>query len=115
MLNFTLTDLVDILCLSFIMSFIVDVSGVVDEAKDLVRKYGRLPADTELSIKPLDCSLCMIWWAGLAYTIITGFSLPKLAFVALNSAYARIWTEGIFLFKELIIKVIDTLLKWIDK
>lgn len=64
--------IIDLICLSIIITFIVDLSGIVDVIKRLIWSYLYPKIEYKgLSFKPFDCSLCMMFWSGLLYLIIT--------------------------------------------
>lgn len=70
----------ELLLLAIIVVFIVDISGIVDTMKRALSRWLSVKIER---IKPFDCSLCMVWWCGLAYLLIIGrFSLGPLVFVA---------------------------------
>lgn len=74
----------DLLLLAVVIVYIIDVSGVMESIKGALSRW--LGAKVS-RIRPFDCSLCMIWWAGIIYIIAVGeFSLPTLTWVAFLSA-----------------------------
>lgn len=76
----------NILIIATLCCFIVN-SGAVDSLKRLIWRWlkGKTPYK-DYSLKPLDCELCLTWWSGLSYTIISGnFSLQSLLLVALSA------------------------------
>lgn len=92
---------VQLLLLAWVVVFIIDLSGVTDEA---ARWLGR-----ERLRKPLSCSLCMTWWTGLAWSIATGsFSVPVLAYIAALS-----WASS--LIRGLAVAVWELINKLINK
>lgn len=96
----------DILFLTLIVVFIVDLSGFTDSWLSAFSKWLGHPV---YSFKPFTCSLCMSWWSGIVYLIVTGrFCLPLLAYVALFSFLS-------FPISELLIFIKETLLKWIRR
>lgn len=99
--------LLDIFCLTFIVVFIVDVSGIVDAIKSFLspfvgRKVQHLP--------PIDCSLCMTFWTCLVYIIATGhFTLGGLAIVCAASAAASTIHSAVRLVADIIAKLFQTI------
>ena len=76
----------DLILLAAIVVFIVDISGVIHSLKESVGRFLRLKIDR---LRPFDCSLCMVWWSGLAYLLAVGrFELKAVAFVALLAAFS---------------------------
>ena len=96
----------DILFLTLLMVFIVDLSGFTDS---WLSAFSKWLGHTVKEFKPFTCSLCMSWWAGVVYLIVTGqFSLSLLAYAALL-AYLSFPIRDFFIF------INDLLLKWINK
>lgn len=81
--------IIDMLLITLIVCFIVDISGVVDSVRDalarLIQKRTKVKVDPKsLSLKPFCCSLCSTWWCCLIYILITGhFTLPYVAVAAM--------------------------------
>lgn len=74
---------INILMLTFICVYIIDLSGVIDELEDIIGKW--LKCKIKIP-KPFSCSLCFSWWLGLLYIIIMGkFTILNIAFVAFLS------------------------------
>lgn len=94
----------DILLLSLVVIFIVDLSGFTEAWLAALSKWlGR----TVRSVKPFSCSLCMTWWSGIVYLLVTGrFCLPLLAYVALLAFLS-------LPISELLIFIRETILRWI--
>jgi hypothetical protein len=95
----------DLLLLTAIVVWSVDLSGWTDTSLGwLSRWLGR----TVRSFKPFSCSLCMTWWTGIVYLVVTGrFCIPLVAYVALLAFLA-------FPLSEIFIFIRETLLKWIN-
>ena len=79
--------MINIILITAIVTFIVDISGVIDTIKYVLwKKYVKIGNYKNLQIKPLSCSLCMTFWVGLLYLIFTHkFTVPYIAFVCLCS------------------------------
>lgn len=76
----------DLILLTIIIVYIVDLSGFMDSVKHALGKWLNLSVR---HLPPFDCSLCMTWWIGLIYLIITSqFTLLNIAIVALLSLLA---------------------------
>lgn len=74
---------INILMITFICVYIIDLSGVIDELEDIIGKW--LKCKIKIP-KPFSCSLCSSWWLGLLYIIIMGkFTILNIAFVAFLS------------------------------
>lgn len=73
-----------LLCIQLVTVFIVDLSGVVETIKRAIWRIakGKTVSYCDFSLKPLDCSLCLTFWASLIFSICAGaFSLPVLLYV----------------------------------
>lgn len=102
----TSTPYFDIFLLSLLVIYIVDVSGFTDA---WLRAFSRWLGHTVREVKPFSCSLCMVWWSGFVYAIVTGhFCIRILAFVALMS-YASITISNLLIFLR------EKTLQWINK
>lgn len=97
---------IDILLLSLVVIFIVDLSGFTQSwLNALSRWLGR----TVREFKPFSCSLCSVWWTAIVYAIVTGnFTIPVIAYAALLAFLS-------FPISQLLIFIQETLLKWMQK
>lgn len=98
--------------LTFIVAFVVDFSGVVEEIRPRVNGVLKRAADAR--IKPFDCSLCLTFWSGILLCAFQGFTIPRLAFVCFCAILARFIGEGIFLLNEALAATIRLLTNKID-
>ena len=82
-----MNTIINILLITLIVVFIVDLSGIIDTLKYWIwKKFVKYGDYHNLQLKPLDCSLCMTWWINLIYIIAIGkFTIPYLAFISLCS------------------------------
>lgn len=101
------------LALQAVIVWIVDLSGFTEAWKGwlgswLGVKVGR--------VRPLDCSLCAVWWALLAWALVRGrFGIPAVALSACLAFTADV-TAGLLRLVhdgacEIISKLIDKLYK----
>ena len=58
----------ELLALAFIVVYIVDETGIVDSLKTFIKRW--LNTKSNITLKPIDCSLCMTHWVCLAYAFI---------------------------------------------
>ena len=61
---------IELLALAFIVVYIVDETGIVNSLKTLIKRW--LNVKSDITLKPLDCSLCMTHWVCLFYVLIFG-------------------------------------------
>lgn len=95
----------DLLYLTLIVVYIVDLSGFTESWKEALSKFlgGRVPR-----LKPFDCSLCMSWWSGIVYTLCTGtFSLGSLAYIAMLSLLTIPMVQAWQLVEDVINRIIN--------
>ena len=88
--------------------YIVDLSGFTETLLKFISAYkGR--KITEL--KPFSCSLCMVWWVCLIYTVIVGnLTIPVVALIALLSLLSVPCGQLLILIREAFLKVITKLM-----
>ena len=75
-----------LLLIEVIVCFIVDCSGFIYSLKSFILRVLHLPKSRpqDLPLKPFDCSLCMTWWTGLIYLLVThSFSIISLAMLSM--------------------------------
>lgn len=100
---------VDILLVSLVVIYIVDLSGFTDSWRS---GLSRLTGVKNLrQLKPFDCGKCMTWWVGLIYVLLNwGFSLPLITFVAVLSFLSVPIGQVMIFIREWITWVIDKLM-----
>lgn len=97
--------IVDLLMIQVICVLIVDFTGFVDTLKGAVGRWLRIKG--EYSLKPIDCSLCMTWWTGFIYLLITGNLTIFYIMITLILANLTDITKAIFYtLKDLIIRIL---------
>ena len=100
---------INILLLTFIVVFIVDLSGFSDTLTGAVSRWLHVPVR---ELPPFTCSLCMTFWVGLIYASFTDFTVPVLAFVCL-CAFLSFPTARICLFVRE--RILQTIERWTRK
>lgn len=103
--------MINLLIISGILCYIVDISGIVDEFKKFLwKKYIKKGDYHNLSLKPFDCSRCCVWWSTLIYIIATGhFTLPYIGFCALLSLLASNISDFLIWIKDTLTWLINKL------
>lgn len=96
---------VDLLMISLLMVFVIDISGFLGEIEHFYReKYHNLPLKIR---KPFCCSFCMTWWIGLIYLLIVGeFGILNIGYVALLCLLTGVFQRGLMLIVGIIEKII---------
>ena len=100
--------IIDIILVALVTIYIVDLSGFTETLLKVISAYkGR--KITEL--KPFSCSLCMVWWVCLIFSLVSGkCSIPVVAFIALLSFISTPLGQLLMLIREAILKVINKLM-----
>lgn len=68
--------ILNLILISIICVIIIDISGFPDEIQRLIWKWvwkneQVKPEYKPFIIKPIFCSLCMSWWSGFIYLLVT--------------------------------------------
>lgn len=104
----------DLLFITLIIVFIIDLSGVTFSIKRLISflvTKGKIIKD-DYSIKPFDCSLCMTFWCGIIYTIcLNQFTLFNLLIICLLAFFTPILKDILYLLKDIFISLITKIEK----
>lgn len=95
-------DYVSLFQMAVVVIFIVDCSGFPDTVK---RWLGRWLGRNVSSLRPLDCSLCMVWWSCLVYgCCLDGMSVGMLAYIATLSLLAYPLSELMNLVRDMLLR-----------
>lgn len=110
--------MINLFLLTCIIVFVIDLSGFVDEmVKRLYYKYIKVGDYHTLipKLKPLSCSLCMSFWVGLIYLLITSqFTMIMIGYVCLLAFLSPIIGDIFILLKDILNKIINLIYKLID-
>ena len=100
--------IIDLILVALVTIYIVDLSGFTQTWLSFLSHYkGR--KITEL--KPFSCSLCMVWWVCLIFSLVSGkCSIPVVAFIALLSFLSTPLGQLLLLIREIFLKVINKLM-----
>lgn len=113
-----LTTMLNLLILTCIIVYIIDISGFVDEIlKRIYDKYIKVGDYNQLKpkLKPFTCSLCSSFWAGLIYLIATAqLNILMIGYVCLLSSLTPIIGDVFILIKDALNKIINLIYKLID-
>lgn len=103
---------IELLILSIIVIYIVDLSGIVESLKRGLWRWlkGKQPY-VDFRIKPFDCSLCMVFWIGLfwLFIIVRMVTLPLILWVCVLSWFADVIGQILRQIKDLIIVLLNKL------
>ena len=105
--------MINLILINIIVVFLIDQSGFIVEFKSWFKKLltkGKM-SDSNYSLKPFDCSLCVTFWVSLIYLfIINGLTIESFALVCV-SAWLTTFTNDIYIVvKEMWTKLINKIL-----
>lgn len=110
--------MINLFILTCIIVFIIDLSGFVDEmVKLLYYKYIKVGDYHTLipKLKPFTCSLCLSFWVGIIYLLITRqFTILMIGYVCLLAFLSPIIGDILVMIKDVLNKVINLIYKLID-
>ena len=90
--------------ITVIVVIIVDISGFIDSIKAFV---GKVLGINNVSLKPLDCSFCLNFWASLIYLLITNeLSITAVMVTLLLSTMTPVIQDLIYLIRDIFGKII---------
>lgn len=100
--------IIDLILVALVTIYIVDLSGFTDTWLKVLSHYmGRKIQE----LKPFSCSLCMVWWVCLIFSLVTGeCSIPVVAFIALLSFLSVPLGQLLMLIREVFLKVINKIM-----
>ena len=102
--------MLDILLIACIAVFCIDLSGAMQKLNRKVWDWlykGVKYTDWEIPL--IGCSLCVTWWSGIIYLLVTGFSLYMAAYVALIAFLTPVIKDVLLYVKDLLIYLVDKL------
>lgn len=106
----------DLLMITLIVVFIVDVSGVVTTIKKLIWRwlYGKTKSYVDFPFKPFDCDLCATFWVNIIYVLcVDSVTIPILLWIVFLSNISASLCDLFILTREILNwlmgKVFDTL------
>lgn len=102
--------MLNLLFIQLIFVFIIDISGFMDSLKSgisYILTKGKMK-HSDYRIRPFDCSLCSVFWAGLIYLLCTHqFTIPMIAFVCLLAGTTTITKDIYYTIMELVTKILN--------
>lgn len=115
------TIIVNILLITTIIVFIVDLSGAIENlVKPIVKHFLHIPPHKDITLPLIECSLCVTWWTGLIYICIVSIAntftfnqfLILVSMLAVVSFLTSSIKDILILIKDLIIRFIEVFYKW---
>lgn len=111
--------LLNLFLLSCMVVFVIDLSGFVDEiVSRLYKKYVKVGDYHSIlpKLKPFSCSLCMTFWTGLIYLLIThSFTIPYVAYVCLLAFLTPVTGDILMTIKDMLTRLINLLNELINR
>lgn len=104
--------ILNLFIISTIWVLILDLCGFARTVDKLFYRllYKKRAYREDAHFPPFDCSMCMTFWTGLAYLLITGTANILMIAFLLLFAWATTIEKDIFIFvKDLISKLLDLL------
>ena len=100
--------LINLLLITTILVFIIDLSGYKKSVKTFLKKW--LKTNKDIVIKPFMCSLCMTFWTGIIYALIMhSLTIPIFAYITLLSFMTPVIRDILKLIQDFIIAVINAI------
>lgn len=98
---------INLIVITFIVCFIIDYSGIVEELESKLASWYNVPNGFIKIPKPFSCSLCSSFWLGLIYLLCIGeFSIINMGFVCLMAALSGSVTDTIYLIRDIYNKLL---------
>lgn len=102
----------NIILIQVLICYLIDLSGFIPS---LERGLGKILKYKVEIPKPFSCSLCMGWWTGLIYLLISGhFTLNYIVTVALVSFFSKNISGFLRWIQEVLTRIEQILYKLID-
>ena len=102
-----------LILINIIVVFLIDQSGFINEFKTWLKKLltkGKMK-DSNYSLKPFDCSLCMTFWVSLIYLLVfQELTILNFMLVCLSSWFSQFTNDFFYMFKAVWVKLIDKIL-----
>ena len=100
--------IMDLIMLSVIVCFIIDISGFIESIEMIVGKW--LGGKVKIP-KPFSCSLCMCFWCGLIYLFVVGsFNIFGMMLVCVIAALSENITNLIAITKMCVSFITDKII-----
>ena len=110
--------LLTLLAITVIICYVVDLSGIVGSVKWLIWKKicNGIGKPENVKLKPFECSLCMTFWCGILYLILTAqLSLLSLLMISMLSFFSKNVTGFLRWIQEALVALEDKLYDLIQK
>lgn len=102
--------MIELLCWQIVLVYLIDCSGFTESLKLFISKHltGGKIETTNFSLKPFTCSLCMVWWCGLAYLLLTNqFTVYYLLWVCILSFLTPVTKDILFIVRDVLTYLVN--------
>lgn len=103
--------------LTVITVIVVDLTDFVYSVKKAIWKWvWKEQRDfKDFGMRPFDCSLCLSWWVGLIYLLISGtITLPLVLFQLFISYMTPIIKDLVQMIKDMAVRILDMLYTYLS-
>ena len=110
--------LTKLLMTSVIICYLIDFSGIIQTIKNIIWKtlFKKQGNPNNIKLKPFDCTLCSIWWAGIILMIVTKeFTLMNLMITALISFMSKHISEILSIVSEIFVLIENKIMNLINR
>lgn len=99
--------------IAIIVVIVIDLTDLIPWIKS---KASKVLGIKNLSLKPFDCSLCMVFWSSLCYAVPRGYtSLEVLAFILLIAYLSSNIKDILMMIKDFITLIIIKINSYLDR
>ena len=103
-----------LILIAFIIVFIIDYSGFIDEMDKILTKALRSKVPLHIP-KPFSCGFCSTFWAGLIYLIcVHQFTFLNIAAVCVVTAFTPEILAFMHFMKDLFNHIMDSISKFLN-
>lgn len=101
-----------LLQVAVLVVFVIDLSGVVESIKGALSRWlGKKVS----RLRPLDCSLCMVWWVTLLVALCLGeLTLSVACWCGLLALMSKPLGDAIMFIREFFVKILDLLFRLLE-
>lgn len=101
--------LVNLILTALFWVLVIDIAQFPTEIKRVLFRWlkGKNTPYRDYSLKPFDCSLCLTWWTGLIWILITGFRFDYVVLCLGIACFTPIIKDIILLTRDFLQYLID--------
>ena len=101
--------LVNLILTALFWVLVIDIAQFPTEIKRVLFRWlrGKNTPYRDYSLKPFDCSLCLTWWTGLIWILVTGFRFDYVVLCLGIACFTPIIKDIILLTRDFFQYLID--------